>query len=281
MAARIEVITPEKAEKLLSQNIKNRSLSKVIVRRYAADMASGDFVGADSIKIGRDGVLQDGQHRLAAVIASGVAQKMLVVDDLPENAFDKWDVGKKRSGKDVATIVGFPQSSIVASVAQMYHLYRKLGSPERAGHLPLTNMLKNKDMAQFLGEVGSGGIGDAILNAARISENTRLCDVVTKSGGAFCVLNWAEATDEPTAEEFAEMIGVGYGLEKMHPALLVRNQILKERARAKSLPPQTWMVALAFKAWNEWLCPSGNKRLFFRWNIGDEFPKLKSVLDII
>jgi hypothetical protein len=70
-----ELITPELASSLLETNSNNRNLSKGTVEAYANDMLAGNWdesVG-DAISIDTDGVLRNGQHRLSAIVLSGVS----------------------------------------------------------------------------------------------------------------------------------------------------------------------------------------------------------------
>ena len=64
----LEVITPEMAESYLEKNIENnRKPDKKTVQMYERNMRDGMwFVTGDSIKFSKDGVLQDGKHRLLA-----------------------------------------------------------------------------------------------------------------------------------------------------------------------------------------------------------------------
>ena len=76
-----EIITPEKAAQYLKRNTDNyRKLSRTKVAQYAAEMKAGKWQeNGEAIQFGEDGTLKNGQHRLAAVVMSGVTLKMLTV----------------------------------------------------------------------------------------------------------------------------------------------------------------------------------------------------------
>ena len=75
----IEMITPKMAEKYLQFNTCNRHLRKSLVSQYARDMTNGNWkLTHQGVAFNCDGTLLDGQHRLAAIIESGVAVQMLV-----------------------------------------------------------------------------------------------------------------------------------------------------------------------------------------------------------
>lgn len=70
-------IGPKEAEELLAHNYdKNRNVRKMWVKALANMMKQGQFIAqnGDVIRVGHDGTLYDGQHRLMAVIESGTTQ---------------------------------------------------------------------------------------------------------------------------------------------------------------------------------------------------------------
>ena len=72
-------ITPELAKKWLRRNYFNRHLRKDVVREYARCMKKGLWGESEScLTISQNGMLLNGQHRLAAVVMSGVTIKSWV-----------------------------------------------------------------------------------------------------------------------------------------------------------------------------------------------------------
>ena len=67
------------AAEWLARNTFNRNLSQHSVNRYASDMSAGNWtLTHQGIAFDDQGVLVDGQHRLAAIIKSGVDVRMMV-----------------------------------------------------------------------------------------------------------------------------------------------------------------------------------------------------------
>ena len=80
-------ITPDMAAQMLERNTMNRNISQLNVTRYANDMASGAWEqNGETIKIAEDGTILDGQHRLWAIIESGVTVTMIVVYNVRKEA---------------------------------------------------------------------------------------------------------------------------------------------------------------------------------------------------
>jgi hypothetical protein len=74
MKVAMELITPKKAEVWLNANVHNRRLRAGLVEKYAADMVAGLWTNCpEPISFYEDNTIADGQHRLWAVVESGVA----------------------------------------------------------------------------------------------------------------------------------------------------------------------------------------------------------------
>lgn len=95
-----EIITPDKAQKLLELNESNRPISKHTVDAYARDICNGNWTenSANAIAISEDGYLQDGQHRLNAVIKAGIPVTMWVCYGCQKDAI--YDSNRRRSNRD-------------------------------------------------------------------------------------------------------------------------------------------------------------------------------------
>ena len=103
MEAKVQVITPELAEQYLTKNTNNyRSMSNSVVNAYATDMKTGNWkFNGDSIKFNKSGILVDGQHRLAAIVKSGVPIQMMVITEI-EDDIATFDIGKIRTANQIA-----------------------------------------------------------------------------------------------------------------------------------------------------------------------------------
>lgn len=110
----IELITPEKAAEYLSSNFGNRSLRKSHISALADEMKRGNWQCThQGIAFNDKGILVDGQHRLHAVLLSGVSVELQVTRGIkaPDHVALKIDLSARRSTGDLMKI-----SSKVASV---------------------------------------------------------------------------------------------------------------------------------------------------------------------
>lgn len=94
-------ITPELAKKWFSRNYLNRAMRPQVVQEYARYMRDGHWGETDSyIALAPNGSVLNGQHRLAAVITSGVTIRSLVRFNAKYSDFIP-DHGHKRTLLDV------------------------------------------------------------------------------------------------------------------------------------------------------------------------------------
>lgn len=92
MRSEVLMITPEAAAEMLRKNSRNRALMLSHVQSLASQMKAGQFrTTHQGIAFLEDGTLADGQHRLAAIVMSGVTVKMMVTVGLTSKEVDAVD----------------------------------------------------------------------------------------------------------------------------------------------------------------------------------------------
>lgn len=118
--AEMEIITPQIASEYLAKNTNNyRVLSKSKVDVYAEDMRNGNWQeNGEGIAFGEDGTLKDGQHRLHAIIRSGVTVPMLVIRGVASNV-QVYDWGTNRTSAQIARAGGYALSSDMIGAARI------------------------------------------------------------------------------------------------------------------------------------------------------------------
>lgn len=121
MRTSVELITPEVAAEYLANNYEsNRPVRKTYVSTLAQSMLDGEFVSMNgqTIVLGADdGKLYDGQHRLMAIVQSGVAQEMLVARvDGGIGTYMTLDAGTPRR---VADFIAEPRKNALSAAAKV------------------------------------------------------------------------------------------------------------------------------------------------------------------
>ena len=90
--------TPELAAELLLLNTRNRPRSVVAVKKCCQELESGEWCATnEGVGISETGILLDGQHRLMAIVETGITAPLLIVWGLPEKSQEKINCGLRRS----------------------------------------------------------------------------------------------------------------------------------------------------------------------------------------
>jgi hypothetical protein len=117
----VESVDPSFAAHLLQGNTNNRSLSRSTVDMYAAAMKRGEWMmNGEGIVISESGKVLNGQHRLHAVLKSGVAVQLLIVQGVPDSSFKTFDGGKRRNSADILTISGEVNTRTLAAALRTF-----------------------------------------------------------------------------------------------------------------------------------------------------------------
>jgi hypothetical protein len=120
----LEKITVDLAHAYLGDNTHNRNVRSGKVMAYATDMKTGRWVqNGDPIRFDINGTLIDGQHRLLAVIESGVPVEMFVVRGLSPKSQDTIDSGIPRKFADALKLRGFTEPALLGAATRSYYLW--------------------------------------------------------------------------------------------------------------------------------------------------------------
>jgi hypothetical protein len=133
------LITPEIAAAWLDTNTLNRKLRMSVVDKYARDMMAGVWkLTYDAIRFDDNGVLLDGQHRLAACVKAGVAFESLVVYGIPADARSAVDIGRSRTTADILAFEGHGNATTLAAMARWLVAIKAGSSTVSNGKMPVT-----------------------------------------------------------------------------------------------------------------------------------------------
>lgn len=141
-------ITPDIAKDMLTVNSINRQLRKPDVRRWMADMVAGKWVPCgDTICFSMEGKLIDGQHRLVAIIETGLAQVYDIVTGLPPEAFDVKDTGRPRGAGDALSDRNFKYVNTMASAIKSDILFTQ---SSELGHFLTNQRVPNYEVKEWV-----------------------------------------------------------------------------------------------------------------------------------
>lgn len=112
-------IGPKKAQMMMAKMAPNRHLSEAIVTKYANDMRAGFWrLTHEAIAFDTKGRLIDGQHRLAAIIKSGVTIIFLVMEGCDPKSIRNVNTGRVRTVGNQLEILGIKAGNRLAGISR-------------------------------------------------------------------------------------------------------------------------------------------------------------------
>lgn len=152
-------ITPEIARVWLLRNTVNRRVEQDTVNMYARDMQIGAWLLCMVPLCFRpDGSLGNGQHRLLAIIKSGIPCFMLVAHNVSPEIIAAMDRGRKRSAADQAHFLGEELTGRQASIARIlaFGSFELTGGPARSYDEIMRAKRRHEDAIDFALSAGEG-----------------------------------------------------------------------------------------------------------------------------
>lgn len=248
MRSRVQLITPAKAAEMLAANTTNRPLSKPTVRGFAEAMRRGEWIVThQGIAFDVNGVLVDGQHRLAAIIEADIPIEVTVFTEVAEATFDVLDTGKKRNAADVLAIEGEKSATMLAAMVRTVLLFQTRpdlnwsgGSASVTNHQIVAGLEAHPKLREFL------SVGD------QIAANTGM--IKSAAGAASYLIS--QANKRADLSDWFDGIIDGAGLAKGDARLAFRRVMLNDaRKRAGQVMRRRDTrehVGLYIKAFNAW-----------------------------
>lgn len=250
----VETITPELAEEYLAKNTHNRNIRQNRVNAYATDMKNGDWqFNGDAVRFAKDGTLLDGQHRLLAIIQSGVTVQMLVIRGLTDSTQHTMDTGAHRSFADVLKLRGEANyvglASAVRSIALWEGGSRRLG--QGASAMTNSQLLACLDRYPWIRE--------AIPLLNRVNSHTRI--PVTALGALYFAFVQIDAED---CDFFFQKLADDVNGAIPQPIFVLRKSMQSLVENVKGQRNVTYIAALVVKAWNAYRAGEDIGQLRFR-----------------
>lgn len=263
MKTEVRTITPFVAKEMLQRNPNNRKLSDGHVAFLANEMKKGNWLfDAQPIRLAESGSLLDGQHRLNAVVTSGLEQKFLIVSGIQSEAFKVMDTGRNRNAGDILSIEGIQYANQCASAARTILRIRKGYS----GNLSSNNKLSNTDILDFITE------NKRIVEFARAG--VRLSNEFDRVLSSSAITSFSYLMAEKNvieSEAFWNKLCTGLDLEKDSPIYVLRKKLFQNKISTKKLR-RTELEVYIIKAWNFYR--KGVTVKWLKYQESEKFPKI-------
>ena len=115
------LVTPELAKILLGGNLKNRPKNNRNFKKLCSQLREGKWkVNGATITLSRHWQILDGQHRLFAIVETGIAAPCILGFGFDPAVFATLDQGAKRTNADNLSIAGFAGTRLLATVIGIY-----------------------------------------------------------------------------------------------------------------------------------------------------------------
>ena len=256
------------AEALLTLNSGNRRVNRRKVEQLASQMRDGEFENTgEPIIISREGIVNDGQHRLLAVIQADATVEMDVRFGIPRKAFTKTDTGAARTASDVLSIKGVGASGQVSSTVRLLVLYRR-GLPEA-----IRDFASNHEVSLAFEEFS--GIEEVVA-----SVNGHSFPKPLRSTPLYATAYLASRTPQKARlDAWLDAVATGLDVSKNDPAYVLRERLLRGiDAAIGTREGQLERFALMLKSWNMWSRGETVTLREFRWTStgknAEAFPKV-------
>lgn len=219
-------VSPLMAAEILRRNPSNRTVRRTLITQIKADLEAGRYVlNGETIILSEDGSLNDGQHRLMAVVESGVPMQTVMVFGAQRNSRLTVDQGTARTTADYLGMAGQEkEAKDIATVARFiwqwetYGMVRQnFGSGPRSVRAPTRTEVVGvandhaREIARSLSALSSTGV--------RIGGSRAFL--------AFC--HWLLAQrDLDGANYFIARLTQGGDMTADHPINMLRNRLIRE-----------------------------------------------------
>jgi hypothetical protein len=249
----VQTITPAGADGLLSSNTLNRRIKNPHLEKMARDMSAGEwrFTG-HPITIDSEGVLIDGQHRLLAVIRSGIAQRFLIIENLHPESRVVTDTNAVRSFNDWLVMEEYTNTALLSAMTLRQSVYERTGTPIARGRSTSTIL----ELQQCLNE------NPALIGSAQFVNRREISELGYASN--FGWLRYRTHTHYPreTDRFFRLLVGSDVPHNDCPTYVLYRFLMRAKGDKKNTLKPITHMVVIV-KAWNAFLEGRRIKRLTY------------------
>lgn len=252
MNIKTEMVTPEIAKAYLERNTENyRQLDEHRVSAYATDMETGRWeLNGEAIKFKSDGTLADGQHRLSAIVKSGIPQFMIIITDIDNNV-SVYDVGKNRTLLQIARSDGYFLNGTAISAANWFINYKLPGERVSSKGVVLAHLKEHENDWNKSIHITKKGAKNSIAS------NAATCLAV------YCLLRtgWSESC----LSDFFDVVNSGFPNPSYDSsaAIVFRNSLLNRSfAKLNSKERKKMMFSVTVSAFNDFVSSRHRERAY-------------------
>lgn len=251
-------ISPEQAKKWLEKNDNNRNINYAKVKKMAKDMKEGHWdTTHQGIAIASDGTLVDGQHRLLAIVESGVTVRMNVTFNASKS--QHIDSGNSRSMANRVQMSDYDMSWTNKTILSAANLIGRLFAGSNLSH--------EEALSEWLMRYRT-----QIESATKCIKKATLPGL--NSAGTTAAIIVAAMNDVPAIyiEKFMDVFYSGFtNNEAEHYAITLRDELLRENRVKRGTQYAKFAFYRTANRLNQYYKTATGQRVAKRVNDGD-FP---------
>lgn len=253
-------------DNLPNNGIKQRKVNDKTVSLYARAMEKGDWkLNGEPIIISSKNTLINGQHRMSAVIKSGMTVSFLIVRGVDEQAMPTIDGVRPRTAKDILSIYGYANASVLGTAAKCILIYRNFGDFQNGG----SRAFSNTEILELVKRHPELCHSTSYIHSKNINIASR---------GALAAIHYLTNQISPDDANifFAKLIS-GIGLDKDDPVRLLRERLIQiKMSKVSDKRDISYTLndtsAMIIKGWNAFRTNTTLKRISFGKK--ENFPKI-------
>jgi hypothetical protein len=229
-------ITPGLASEMLKRNPDNRHVKPVKAQHFASDMLNGRWAfNGEPIIVAKSGELNDGQHRLTALIEANTSLPFLVVFGIDRDSRTTIDQGSARTAGDYLAMEGFTYTALAATTARYIIAYERSGGRNLGPRTQITN-------SEVLSRVrGDNRIIESAAYAMRHIKGYKHLVAQSVIAAAHYLLTDIHPAE---AEAYLDQVCLGENIRRGDPAFAVRSALIGERKYRSDA------LEIVFHGWN-------------------------------
>lgn len=265
------LVTPELASRLLDLNTDNRPIRKSEVAQWVDVIERGAWhYTHQGVAIDSSGVLQDGQHRLTAIVKTGIPVEVQISVGMPPENFNAIDNGLRRNFRDVAARLHLANPGKVGSAARILIIFNEY--PTRS----FADKVNNAEIGEFLSTQyysTEQSVGDMIhlaVNEAQMHWHSYRINLNAMATLTYKLWELV-GQDNPQVVEFLDGLKTGADVGKTDSRLALRRVTNSPTNNVPRSAPHH--LGLAIKAWNKFAKGEQVQVLAFRTKVED-LPKI-------
>lgn len=238
---RVLNVGPDLAAAWLEKNDSNRNEAKGNKAKITRSMELADFrFLGDPVRFDVDNILLDGQHRLKAIVETGVEIPLLIIRGFKSEAQLYMDQGKTRQAGDQVKLAGVTLHS---------------GNNWAA----IARLIIRWDAGDVLGNLLVPGTAEIVafceehkdqMTRAVAAAGAQYRRVGGRKPVAGATFYFAELIDEQLAHKFFRQLATGEDIRNGDPVFALRDTLLKRKGTGGSRLNSNEELSLFVRAWN-------------------------------